>query len=114
MTVREMARALGLTAVHLADGGRPVACAYTSDLLSDVMGNAGDGAVLITIQAHKNTAAVAVLKESPAVIICNNRSVPEDFAAALKAEGISLFVSAENQFTLSGKLYALLHGSGPW
>ena len=34
---------------------------YTSDLLSDVMGNADDGAVLITIQAHKNTVAVSSL-----------------------------------------------------
>ena len=32
---------------------------YTSDLLSDVMGNAPEDSVLITIQAHKNTIAVA-------------------------------------------------------
>ena len=82
--------------------------AYTSDLLSDVMGNSPDEAVLITIQAHKNTVAVAVLKDSPAIIICNNRSVPEDMIQSAKDENIAVFVSRENQFTVSGRLFALL------
>ena len=82
--------------------------AYTSDLLSDVMGNSPDEAVLITIKAHKNTVAVAVLKDSPAIIICNNRSVPEDMIQSAKDENIAVFVSRENQFTVSGRLFALL------
>lgn len=81
--------------------------AYTSDLLSDVMGNAPDESVLITIQAHKNTVAVAVLKDSPAIIICNDRSVPEDMLASARDENIAVFVSRENQFTVSGRLFSL-------
>jgi hypothetical protein len=103
-----MARALGLTEIFVADSGRGVGAAYTSDLLSDVMGNAEDGSVLITIQAHKNTVAVATLKDSPAIVVCNNRPISDEMVDAVKAEGISLFVTAENQFTVSGKLYALL------
>ena len=71
------------------------------------MGNADDEAVLITIQAHKNTVAVAVLKDSPAIIICNDRPVPEDMLSSAKNEGIAVFVSTENQFTLSGRLFTL-------
>lgn len=74
---------------------------YTSDLLSDVMGNAEEGAVLITIQAHKNTVAVSSLAGVVAIIICNNRPIPDDMRAAAADEGIAVFVTAENQFNTS-------------
>ena len=77
------------------------------------MGNADDESVLITIQAHKNTVAVAVLKESPAIIVCNNRPVPEDMISSAKNENIAVFVTQENQFTVSGRLYALLNNDKP-
>jgi hypothetical protein len=81
---------------------------YTSDLLSDVMGNAEEGQALITIQAHKNTIAVATLVGAPAIFICNNRQIPEDMVAAAKKEEIGLYRTDETQYTLSGKLYTLL------
>jgi hypothetical protein len=109
MTVGEMAQALNLVSLNMADETREVTAAYTSDLLSDVMGNADDEAALITIQAHKNTVAVATLKDSPAIIICNSRPIADDMIEAVKSEGISLFVTDENQFAVSGKLYRLLH-----
>jgi hypothetical protein len=74
---------------------------YTSDLLSDVMGNAEEGSVLITIQAHKNTIAVSSLAGVVAIIICNNRPVPEDMAEAARAEGIAVFQTSGNQFNTS-------------
>jgi hypothetical protein len=58
-----------------------VVAGYTSDLLSDVMANAVNGSLLITIQAHKNTIAVCKLLDMKAVIICNNRETDDDFLA---------------------------------
>jgi hypothetical protein len=114
MTVDEMAAALGsklsLKSVFIADGSRGVKEVYTGDLLSDVMGNGADEAVLVTIQAQKNTVAVATMKDSPAIIICNDRPIPPDMLAAVQAEGISLFVTTANQYVVSGVLYALLAG----
>jgi serine kinase of HPr protein (carbohydrate metabolism regulator) len=72
------------------------------------MANALENGVLITIQAHKNTVAVGTLKDLNAVIICNNRTIPDDMIKAAREEGIALFVTAENQFTVSGKLYPVL------
>jgi hypothetical protein len=94
----------------LQSGGeqRNVTGGYTSDLLSDVMANAEEGALLVTIQAHKNSIAVASLAGCPAVVLCNNRPVPEDMVEAAREEEIALYRSEENQFTVSGKLYALL------
>lgn len=86
-----------------------IAGGYTTDLLSDAMGKAVDEGILITIQAHKNTVAVAALKDLRAIIICGNRTVPADMIQAAKDEGIGIFRTPENQFTVSGKLYLLLN-----
>ncbi|MDR0387858.1 MAG: hypothetical protein LBH57_07440 [Treponema sp.] len=82
--------------------------AYTSDLLSDVMANARDGGALITIQAHKNTVAVATLVNISLIVVCNSRPIPEDMILAAREEGIAIIRTGENQFTVSGKLYEFM------
>ncbi|MDR0758855.1 MAG: hypothetical protein LBF74_01930 [Treponema sp.] len=82
--------------------------AYTSDLLSDVMANAKEGGALITIQAHKNTVAVAVLVNISLIVVCNSRPIPEDMLSAARDEGIAIIRTRENQFTISGKLYEVM------
>jgi len=84
--------------------------AYTSDLLSDVMAHAKDGGALITIQAHKNTVAVATLVNITVIIICNSRPLPDDMLEAAKEEGVAILRTKENQFTVSGKLWDLFQG----
>ena len=79
--------------------------AYTSDLLSDVMANAKTAGVLVTIQAHKNTVAVASLVGISAIVICNGRDCPEDMVEAAKGEGIAVFGTALSQFEVSGRLW---------
>jgi hypothetical protein len=110
MTIREAAAALGATILHddFEDSG--ISGAYTSDLLSDVMANAKDGGALVTIQAHKNTVAVATLVDVTVIIICNSRPIPDDMLETAKEEGIAVLLTKENQFTVSGKLYELLGG----
>ena len=108
MTIREIAAALGAEILHDEFEDMDLPGAYTSDLLSDVMANAKDGGALITIQAHKNTVAVATLVNITVIIICNSRPIPEDMLASAKDEGIALLLTKENQFTVSGKLYKIL------
>lgn len=81
---------------------------YTSDLMSDVMANAEADSVLITIQAHKNTIAVASLVEAGAIIICNNRPVPAEMLEAAAQEKIALFKTTKNQFETSCEVGAKL------
>lgn len=78
-----------------------VASAYTSDLLSDVMAHAEADSLLITIQAHKNTVAVATLVNAVGIILCNNRPVPEDMLEAARQEKTALYRSGSNQFEVS-------------
>ncbi|MDR3130506.1 MAG: hypothetical protein LBU18_03085 [Treponema sp.] len=82
--------------------------AYTSDLLSDVMANAKDGGALITIQAHKNTVAVASLVNISLIVVCNSRPIPEDVIPAARDEGIAIIRTRENQFTVSGRFYEFM------
>jgi hypothetical protein len=108
MTIRETASALGAEIIQAEFEESALSGAYTSDLLSDVMANAKDGGALITIQAHKNTVAVATLVNISVIIICNSRPIPEDMLSAAKEEGIAVLLTRENQYTVSGKLYGLL------
>ena len=109
MTIREAAAALGAEILQNEFEDAELSGAYTSDLLSDVMANARSGGALITIQAHKNTVAVATLVEISVIVICNSRPVPDDMLEATKDEGIAVVRTTENQFTVSGKLYGLLN-----
>ena len=81
---------------------------YTSDLLSDVMAHAEEGGVLITIQAHKNSVAVASLVGVVAIIICNSRPATDDMIESAKDEGIAIFQTPENQFQTSHRIAQLL------
>lgn len=87
-----------------------ITAGYASDLLSDVMAHAEEGSVLITIQAHKNTIAVASLVGINAVVLCNNRAMPEDALAAAAEEGIAVFQTQENQFGTSSLIARHLGG----
>ena len=109
MTIREAAKILGAEIVQDKFEDSNLSGAYTSDLLSDVMANARDGGALITIQAHKNTVAVASLADITVIIICNSRPVPEDMISAAREKGIAILLSKQTQFNVSGKLYEHLN-----
>jgi len=81
---------------------------YTSDLLSDVMGNADEGHVWITLQTHRNVMAVASLKEVAAIIIVKGFEADENTISQSNDEGIPLLSTDMEAFELSGQLYTLL------
>ncbi len=85
-----------------------ITAGFTSDLLSDVMGNAPEDSVLITIQAHKNTVACSSLAGISAIVLCSNRKAPEDMIEAAKDEGIAIFSTKDNQFVASCRINGIL------
>lgn len=82
--------------------------AYTSDMLSDVMAHAPDGSVLITIQAHANTIAVATLAGIRAVLVCRDRPVPPEMLMAAKREHVAIAVTSAAQYEASWRVHDLL------
>jgi len=84
-----------------------VTSGYCSDLLSDVMGNASDGALWITLQIHQNIVAVAVLKSLSGIILVNNREPNEDTLKKAEQEKMPILISSLSAFQLAGRLYEL-------
>lgn len=107
MKLTDMQKKLGLSALTEYEDSDWVD-AYTSDLLSDVMGNAPGDSVLVTIQGHKNTVAVATLAGIKAIVLANNAPATPDMLQTAFQEGIAVFSSPKNQFHLSVEIGRLL------
>lgn len=81
---------------------------YVSDLLSDVMGNAKEGEIWITLQTHQNIIAVASLKDIAAIIIVKGAEAETDTIEKSNIENVPLLVTEVDTFTITGRLYELL------
>ncbi len=110
MLISELASVPGLECVQTDFVDRPLLGGYTSDLLSDVMAHAVSGSVLVTIQAHRNTIAVASLAGISAIVICNGRALAPDLLETAREEKIGVFSTELSQFELSGRLWTALGG----
>ena len=87
---------------------REVTGGYVSDLLSDVMGNAAEGEVRITLQTHQNVLAIAALKEVAAVILVKGREPEPEMLVHSNEEGVPVLGTDLETFACAGKLYLLL------
>jgi predicted transcriptional regulator len=109
MTVNDIVYKLGLTVFSGEKGlGNKVTGGYVSDLLSDVMGNASEGEVWMTLQTHKNVMAVASLKEVAAVVLVKGLQPDNDTLVHSNEEGIPLLGTELETFELAGKLFAII------
>lgn len=98
--------ALGVETPGL-DLRREVTGGYVSDLLSDVIGNAQQGNIWITLQVHLNIVAVASLKGLSGIILVNSRKPDENTLEKARLENIPVMTSSLPTFELVGRLYAL-------
>jgi hypothetical protein len=106
MTVAELADLVDGTLLGPApDAGRDVRGGYASDLLSDVMANAQDGDVWITMQKHVNTVAVAQLKNLSGIVIVNGRQPEPDMASRAAEHRIAVVTTPLAAFDVAGRLY---------
>lgn len=80
---------------------------YASDLLSDVIAHAKEGHLWITLQAHQNIVAVAVMKSLHGIILINGREPDEDTLQKASAQGIPIMISKMPTFELVGRLFEL-------
>ena len=108
MKVQDLSEKLAYEALYMPNGGAEISDGYTSDLLSDVMANAPEDGVLVTIQAHKNTVAVCGLAGIRAIVLCNGRTPDEGMREASAHDGIAVFSTPKNQFQVSAEISTLL------
>ena len=94
------------------DLDKEVSGGYSSDLLSDVIANAEENNIWITLQIHVNIVAVANLKELAGIILVNGRQPEEATLNKAKQENILIMLTELSTFETVGKLYELgIHGN---
>lgn len=109
MTVKEIAEKLNLSVMSGHNGlNNEVDGGYVSDLLSDVMGNAKEGQVWITLQIHKNIMAIASLKDLAAIILVKNLKPNEDTREFSEKENIPVLSTEKQTFEIAGELYNMI------
>ncbi len=108
MKLDEVARELSLEVAAGAEGlGREVTGAYVGDLLSRVMAGARPGFLWVTVQAHPNVIAVAVLGELAGVVV--TEGVTPDPVGMLRAEeeGLPVMTTGRSSFEVCAALVRL-------
>jgi hypothetical protein len=86
---------------------REVAGGYASDLLSDVLANAREADLWITLQVHQNIAAIASMKNLAGIVLVNGREPEPETVEKAEAENVVIMVSQMPTFELVGRLYSL-------
>ena len=77
---------------------------YCGDLLSDVMVNAPEGCVWLTVQQHRNIVAVAVHREIAAIVLTGGNAPDGKTRQMADREGIPLLLWSGSGFDLAVRL----------
>jgi len=85
---------------------REVTRGYASDLMSDVIANAGKNDIWVTLQTHPNIVAVASMKELAGIVLINGRRPEQETLNRAVQEGIPILVSSLPSFEVVGRLYS--------
>ena len=105
MNVKELVDRFNL---HVAAGqnklDRQIQNGYSGDLFSDVMANAPDGCIWLTVQTHQNIVPVAVLHEMAAVILTGGQEPDQETTEKANKEGIPILMWPNSAFDLAGQV----------
>ena len=108
MQVKDLADQFNLKVVAGQKGlERQIKDGYCGDLLSEIMANAPEGCVWLTIQGHQNIIAVAVLREMAAIVITGGQIPDDETLEKANQEEIPLLLCPKAAYELAGRLYAL-------
>jgi serine kinase of HPr protein (carbohydrate metabolism regulator) len=81
---------------------------YCGDLMSDVMAHAEAECIWITIQAHKNSIAVALIKDIKSIVFTNNVTLEKEVIEKAEEEKINLLRTNKDSFAVCGEIYGLM------
>ena len=94
--------------LHVAAGqnklDRQIQSGYCGDLLSDVMANAPDGCIWLTVQTHQNIVPVAVLHDMAAIILTGGQEPDHETIEKANKEGIPILMWSKSAFDLAGQI----------
>ena len=108
MTAGKIKEQLNLIPLFEGDPEKEVTGGYCGDLLSWVMGRCEKGDCWITIMSNRNVAAVAQLTEAAMVLFAEGVDPDESVLEAARANGLNLYKSPADAFTLCARVAQLL------
>ncbi len=80
---------------------------FACDLLSNVMGQAEGKMIWVTMQGHRNIAAIASLIGISAIIVTGGTTVEEDTLHLAKDNDLPIFITGISTYDVVGKLYTM-------
>ena len=104
MRVSELERLCGATCLTGEYEDREIACGYTCDLLSHVMGRGQADMAWITVQTHMNVIAVAALMDFACVVFPEGLPVEAAIVDKARQEDVILLSSGQTAFELAALL----------
>ena len=108
MTVKELSSRGGFEAIALPDAEREITGVYIGDLLSWVMGRAGEGDAWITIMSNINIIAVASLADTASIILAEGVELENDIIETAKSKGINILRSSKSMYEIAVELSGLI------
>ena len=90
MTVENFAKLSGFELITMPRPDAIIDGAYVGDLLSWVMGRAGEGNLWITIMTNVNIVAVAMLREISAIILAEGVEIDAGVIEAASLKGVNI------------------------
>ena len=108
MTVQGLATACDLKVLACPDPEREIDGVYIGDLLSWVMGKAGEGNAWITIMSNLNVIAVASLTDVSAILLAEGVTLDREVKKAAEEKGINVLSAKLSAYEAAVKADGLL------
>ncbi len=108
MTTAEVIEKLGLevkSAVESLDGA--IEGCYVSDLLSNVMGQTGEGVLWVTMQGHPNIVAIASLLALSGIVVAGGAAIEQETINKAAENDVLILATEKSSFEVAGLLYQM-------
>lgn len=108
MTVENFAKLSGFEVITMPTPENEIRGAYVGDLLSWVMGKAGEGNLWITIMTNVNTVAVAMLREISAIVLAEGVDIDKEVIEAASAKGVNVLRTPLASYEAATKIATII------
>ena len=108
MTVSELTQLEEFKALCLPEGERRIDGVYIGDLLSWVMGRAGEDNAWVTIMTNINVVAVASLSDVACVILAEGTAPDNEVLSTAEEKGVNILSSSLSAYEIAVKLSSLI------
>ncbi len=108
MLVKDLKKALSLTALTMGGEEKEVKGCYCGDLLSWVMSRAKEGDCWLTVMGNINAVAVAVLTDCACIVLTENAPLDENAKQRAEIEGVSILTTDKNAYEIATAISGLI------